>query len=66
MAFVLATAVSGFIISRWLDGFAYRADVPWWLFPAAGLAVAAVSVATVSWQSLSAATANPVKSLKTE
>ncbi len=66
VALVAATAIAVFVIRRWLEGFAYRADVPWWLFVAAGLAVAAVSLATVSLQSWRAATVNPVKSLKSE
>jgi putative ABC transport system permease protein len=66
VAFVLATVIAWLIIRWWLDGFAYRAAVPWWLYPAAGVIVLLIAVATVSIQSWRAATANPVRSLKTE
>jgi putative ABC transport system permease protein len=66
IAFVLATAIAIFVIRRMLDGFAYRADIPWWLFPAAGLIVVLVATTTVSLQSWRAATANPVNALKSE
>ena len=66
IAIVLATTIALFVIRNWLSGFAYKAPIPWWLFVVAGVVVAVVSVATVSWQSLRAATANPVNSLRSE
>jgi putative ABC transport system permease protein len=66
VAFVPATVIAWLMIRWWLDGFAYRATVPWWLFAGAGVIVLLIAVATVSLQSWRAATANPVKSLKSE
>ncbi len=66
VAMALALAPTLWLIRGWVSSFAYRAGVPWWLYPAAGLVVLAIAVATVSWQSWRAATANPVESLKTE
>ena len=66
VAFVFATAIAVLVVRRWLEGFPYRADVPWWLFAVAGVAVAVISLATVSIRSWKAATSNPVESLKTE
>jgi putative ABC transport system permease protein len=53
-------------IRRWVEGYAYKAAVPWWLPVGAGLIVLLIAVATVSWQSWRAATANPVNALKSE
>lgn len=66
IASVIAVPLTLVFITRWVEGFAYKAAVPWWLFPAGGLMVLVIAVATVSWQSYRAATANPVISLKSE
>ncbi len=66
VAFVVACPVAWFAIKRWLDGFPYRIEMSWWVFAAAGLAVWLLSLICVLWQSYRAATANPVKSLKSE
>ncbi|MDR2912708.1 MAG: hypothetical protein LBV38_05355 [Alistipes sp.] len=64
MALVLAPTL--WFIRSWVSDFAFRAPVPWWLFPLAGLMVLLVAAVTVSWQSWKAATANPVNALKAE
>jgi putative ABC transport system permease protein len=66
VAFAVVVPVTVWIVGRWMGSFAFRAQVPWWLYPAAGMIVVLVSIATVSWQSWRAATANPVKSLNIE
>ena len=66
VAFVLTVPVAVWIVGRWIGAFAYRTSVPWWLYLAAGAAVLFVAVATVSWQSWRAASANPVKALMSE
>ena len=66
VGFVLAVPLTLVFITRWVEGFAYRAAIPWWLFPAGGVLVLLIAVTTVSWQSWRAATANPVKSLNSE
>jgi putative ABC transport system permease protein len=50
----------------WLQDFAFRITLPWWAFPLAGLIAFAIALLTVSFQSVKAATSNPVKSLRTE
>lgn len=66
ISFLIAVPIALIIIDKWLDRFAYKTSVPWWLFAGSGLIVLMISLATVSWQSYKAATANPVDSLKTE
>ena len=61
---VIATPVAGWGIHRWLEDFAYRASMPWWIFVLAGVAAVAIALVTVSYQAIRAATANPVRSLR--
>ena len=53
-------------MNKWLQNFAYRIDISWWVFAAAGLAALAIALLTVSFQAIKAAVANPVKALRTE
>jgi len=66
IAVILATPLSWYLIGKWLDGFAYRVDIAWWVFPLAGLIAVFIAFVTVSYQSVRAAVANPVDSLRTE
>jgi len=66
IAMVIALPVSWFAINSWLKGFAYRVDADWILFVAASLTALAIAWITVSYESIRAALANPVKSLRTE
>ena len=66
ICFVVAVPVSWWIVNRYLESFAYRSPIRLWVFLAALLAVLAVTVAVVTMRSWSAATENPVKSLKNE
>jgi putative ABC transport system permease protein len=50
----------------WLQDFAYRINIEWWFFAAAGLGALLIALLTISFQAIKAATANPVKSLRTE
>ncbi len=61
-----AFVVAWFAMSRWLEDFAYRISIPWWIFIFAGLIAAIVAVFTISFQAIKAAVANPVKSLRSE
>ncbi len=63
---VIVWPLAHFFLSRWLQNFAYRAGLAWWTFAATGVAVLVISLLTVSWQILRAATANPVDSLRYE
>lgn len=66
IAIFIATPIAWYAMNRWLQGFAYRIELRWWMFAGAGLIAVVVSLMTVSGQSIRAATADPVKSLKTE
>jgi putative ABC transport system permease protein len=66
IANVIIWPLAYFIMNRWLQTFAYRISMNWWTFVLTGTAVLVVSLATVSWQIIRAATANPVDSLRYE
>jgi len=53
-------------MNSWLQDFAYKIDIEWWMFGIAGLLTIAIALMTVSYQSIKAALSNPVKSLRTE
>jgi putative ABC transport system permease protein len=55
-----------FFTNKWLDGFAYKIDFPWWVFLLSGLLAMVISLLTVIWQTWRAATRNPVESLRYE
>ena len=66
IAFVIAVPTAWFAMNRWLQDYAYRIDLSWWIFALAGLLALAIALLTVSFQAIRAALANPVKSLRTE
>lgn len=66
IAALLASPIAWYAMHKWLQGFAYSAPVSWWMFVVAGLAAMLIALITVSFQSVKAALANPVKSLKAE
>ena len=66
VAFALAIPVTWWIMHNWLQDFAYRIDIKWWVFGVAGMLALTIAVATVCLQAAKAALANPVKSLRTE
>lgn len=66
VAIVIASPVAYFFMKRWLADFAYRIDMQWWMFAAAGAMALCVAFLTISFQSVKAALANPVKSLRNE
>ncbi len=63
---IIATPVAWLAMNKWLQGFAYRINVGWWIFFMSGTLALLIALATVSFQSIKAAMANPVKSLRTE
>ncbi len=65
-AFLVAAPLSWFFINSWLQGFAYRIPVYWWIFALAGLTAFLVALLTVSFHAIRAAMANPVKSLRAD
>ncbi|WOK08405.1 ABC transporter permease [Imperialibacter roseus] len=66
VALVVAAPVSFYLVQQWLEGFAYRITLSWWMFLLPGLTVLVVALFSVSIQSLKASLANPVDSLRTE
>ena len=66
IAFVIASPVAWFVMHRWLQDFAYRINIEWWVFAIAGILAIVIALATISFQAIKAAIANPVKSLRTE
>ena len=66
VASVIAFPVSWWAMNSWLQDFAYRVNIQWWVFAVAGLAALVIALVTVSFQAVRAALSNPVKSLRTE
>ena len=66
VCFVIGAPLAWLAVDRWLESFAYRTPLHWWMFPAAFAAIAAVTLLTVIGQSWRAANENPVKNLKSE
>jgi ABC-type antimicrobial peptide transport system permease subunit len=66
IAFIIASPVAWWAMTKWLQNFAYRTSLSWWLFAASGLLIIIVALLTLSFQTIRAARANPVKSLRTE
>lgn len=66
IAMVIASPIAGYIMSQWLRDFAYRTDMPWWIFAVSGGLATCVAILTVSYQAIRAALMNPVNSLRSE
>lgn len=66
LAFIMAVPISWYAMHKWLEGFAYKTTISWWVFALAGFAALVIALLTVSWQSFKAAIANPVESLRDE
>ena len=66
LAFIIAIPLAWFVMHNWLQGFAYRIPISWWIFPSAGLLAFVIALGTVSFQTMKAAAMNPVKSLRSE
>ncbi|MDQ3278192.1 MAG: ABC transporter permease [Bacteroidota bacterium] len=65
-AALIAFPVAWYAMHKWLDDFAYRIGIPWWIFLAAAFVASVIAFLTISFQAIKAATANPVKSLRSE
>jgi putative ABC transport system permease protein len=66
VAIVVASPLAWYAMNKWLQDFAYRVDISWWVFGLAGLLAVGIALLTVSFQSVKAALVNPVKSLRSE
>lgn len=65
-AFVISTPIAYFVINEWLENFAYKTTLSWWIFVLSGVVALGVALLSVSWQSWRAATRNPVEALRYE
>ncbi|WP_128546389.1 ABC transporter permease [Larkinella soli] len=66
VAIAVASPAAWYVMDQWLQEFTFRISIGWWVFALAGAVALALALLTVSWQSVRAATANPVKSLRSE
>ena len=66
IAMVIATPIAWYGMTAWLQGFAYRTTVQWWMFALSGGLIILIAVVTISFQTIKAALVNPVKSLRSE
>lgn len=66
IAIVIACPIAWWLMSKWLEDFAYKTTISWWIFGLAGVLALLIAAVTVSFQAIKAAIANPVKSLRTE
>ena len=65
-SFIISIPLSHFAIYKYLENFAYKASVSWWLFAIAGIMVVGVSLLTLTWQVRKAMNINPMEALKSE
>jgi putative ABC transport system permease protein len=66
IAFVIASPIAWYAMHKWLQSFAYKTELSWWIFALAGIIALGIALLTVSWQSWRAATRNPVEALRYE
>jgi ABC-type antimicrobial peptide transport system permease subunit len=66
ISLVIATPLAYYVMHHWLQNYQYRAEISWWIFGVTALGTVAITLLTVSYQSIKAALANPVKSLRSE
>jgi putative ABC transport system permease protein len=66
IAFIIATPIAYYVMHKWLENFAYKTELSWWIFALAGALALGIALLTVSWQSWRAASRNPVEALRYE
>jgi putative ABC transport system permease protein len=66
IAFAIAAPLGWWAMDHWLSGYAYRSSIPWWVFGLSGLLAVLIAMATICFQALKSANANPVRSLRSE
>jgi len=66
IAIIISFPITWFAMHKWLQDFAYRINIQWWVFVLAGFIALSIALITISFQSIKAAIANPVKSLRSE
>jgi len=63
---LIASPIAYFFMHKWLQGYQYRIEISWWIYAITAIGAMSITLLTVSYQSIKAALANPVKSLKSE
>ncbi len=66
IAFLIASPIAWYAMNNWLADYSYRTGISWWVFAITGGLAVLITILTVSWQSIKAAIANPVSSLRDE
>jgi putative ABC transport system permease protein len=66
ISFIIAVPIAWWAMNQWLQGFAYRINISWWIFALAGVAAILIALITISLQTIRAAVSSPVKALRTE
>ena len=66
IAFIIATPIAYYVMNKWLENFAYKTELSWWIFALAGCITLVIALLTVSWQTFRAARRNPVEALRYE
>ena len=66
IACLLSVPIAGYFLNGWLEQYSYRTELSWWIFALSGAGALAITLLTVSFQSIKAALMNPIKSLRSE
>lgn len=66
LAVLIASPLAWYVMKQWLANFAFRINIEWWMFVGAGILAVLIAFLTIGWQSMRAALANPIKSLRSE
>jgi putative ABC transport system permease protein len=66
VSLAIATPIAWFFMHNWLQNYQYRAGISWWVFVASGLGALIITLLTVSYQSITAALANPARALRAD
>jgi putative ABC transport system permease protein len=66
VAFLISTPITWWLMNKWLQGYAYRVNIKWWVFGISCVAIICVALLTICFQAIKAAISNPVKSLRAE
>jgi len=64
LSFLIGAPIAAWAMNQWLQGFAYRVSISWWMFVVSGLLALFIALATISFQAVKAALANPINSLR--
>lgn len=66
LGIIIGSPIAYYLMNNWLDDYAYRITIPWWVFGVAAVSASSIAIFTISFESIKAASANPIKNLRTE